>query len=280
MVPQLNRRFRTVMAKTYLKRAPILILFVAFWVSPVLAQTPEPADKENEVLAILWQQSSGEHRALCYQAYNFARLLLDRDLRNHRIKMRRAIIVDLDETVWDTSTYEAQNVRLRTAYPAGWEEWMQAERATTLPGAVEFLNYANSRGVRVFYVTNRQPIGKDATAENLKNLGFPRVSDRTLLMRDDPAIESKTKRRRAIAAKYHVVLLMGDDLNDFDDVFEKSKTVVSRIEATDKNKSQFGTHFIVLPNPMYGNWANALYEYNFKLTEKQKSEKRHYLLKD
>jgi 5'-nucleotidase (lipoprotein e(P4) family) len=261
-------------------RLGFLILLITFCAAPVLAQTAEPADKENEVLAILWQQSSGEHRALCYQAYALARMLLDRDLRNHRIRMRRAIIVDLDETVWDTSSYEAMNVKLKRGYPEGWNEWMNQARATALPGAVEFLKYANTRGVRIFYVTNRKPVGKEGTAQNLKKLGFPAVNDESLLMRDDPAIESKTARRKAISAKYHVVLLMGDDLNDFDDVFEKSKTIASRIEATDQNKSEFGTHFVVLPNPMYGNWANALYEYNFKLSEQQKAEKRRSLLKD
>ena len=130
-------------------RLGFLILLIMFCAAPVLAQTTEPADKENEVLAILWQQSSGEHRALCYQAYALARMLLDRDLHNHRLRMRRAIIVDLDETVWDTSSYEAMNVKLKRAYPEGWNEWMNSARATALPGAVEFLNYANSRGAGV-----------------------------------------------------------------------------------------------------------------------------------
>src|SRR6266571_4531219 len=258
----------------------LVILFITVCSSPIVAQATEPADKEDEVLAVLWQQSSGEHRALCYQAYALARMLLDRDLRNHRVRMRRAIIVDLDETVWDTSAYEAMNVKQRTNYPEGWVEWMNQARATALPGAVEFLNYANTRGVRIFYVTNRKPVGKEGTAQNLKKLGFPAVNDESLLMRDEPAIESKTARRKAISAKYHVVLLMGDDLNDFDDVFEKSKTIASRIEATDRNKSEFGTRFVVLPNPMYGNWANSLYEYNFKLTEQQKAALRRALLRD
>ena len=245
-----------------------------------LAQSPEPADKENEVLATLWVHQSGEYRALCYQAYNLAHMLLDQDLRNRRIRMRRALIVDLDETVWSTSAYEARNIKERKAYPDGWEQWMLQARATALPGAVEFLNYASKRGVRVFYVTNRKPVATEATAANLTRLGFPGVSNETLLLRDDPSVESKTKRRKTIGAKYHVVLLMGDDLNDFDEVFEQSKTVAARLDATDRNQSRFGTHFIVTPNPMYGNWANTLYEYNFKLSEKEKSEKRHSLLKD
>ena len=266
--------------KSISKRPWLAILFIIVCSSPIVAQATEPADKEDEVLAILWQQSSGEHRALCYQAYALARMLLDRDLRNHRVRMRRAIIVDLDETIIDTSTYEVMNVKQRTNYPEGWVEWMNRAQATAIPGAVEFLNYANTRGVRIFYVTNRKPVGKEGTAQNLKKLGFPAVNDETLLMRDDPAIESKTARRKAIAAKYHVVLLMGDDLNDFDDVFEKSRSVASRIEAADRNKSRFGTRFVVLPNPMYGNWANALYEYNFKLTEQQKATLRRSLLRD
>ena len=270
----------TMTTRTFSSRGWLLLLGIIMVSAPAFAQKPEPADNENEVLAILWQQQSGEHRALCYQAYALARMVLDRDLRNHRMRMRRALIVDLDETIWDTSSYEAANIKLRKGYPEGWNEWMLSERAIALPGAVEFLNYANSRGVRVFYVTNRKPLAKAATAENLKKLGFPAVNDETLLMRDDPAIESKTKRRQTISAKYHVVLLMGDDLNDFDDVFEKSKTIASRIEATDRNKSQFGTHFIVLPNPMYGNWANSLYEFNFQLSEKQKSQIRYSFLKD
>ena len=207
-------------------------------------------------------------------------MLLDRDLRNHRVRMRRAIIVDIDETILDNSRYEAMLVNQKKSYPNGWTEWINRAEATAIPGALEFLNYANSRGVRVFYVTNRKPEVKEGTAQNLKKLGFPAVNDETLLMRDDPGIESKEARRKTIGAKYHVVLLVGDDLNDFAAVFEKSKTVTSRIEAADRNKSQFGTHFIMMSNSMYGDWENSVYEYNFKQTEEQKAAKRKNLLKD
>ena len=149
-----------------------------------------------------------------------------------------------------------------------------------MPGAVEFLKYANSRGVTVFYVTNRKQIEKDGTYRNLKARGFPEVNDQTLRIRTDPNSDSKEARRQAISSKYHVVLLMGDDLNDFAEVFEKSKTVDSRIEVAERNKSSFGTRFIVLPNPMYGDWENAIYDYNFKLSEVEKSAKRNNLLKD
>jgi 5'-nucleotidase (lipoprotein e(P4) family) len=259
---------------------PVYILVAAVSCLSQSMPTPQPADKEYEVAAILWQQSSGEQRALCYQTFVLARMLLDRDLRNHRIRQRRAIIVDIDETILDNSRYEATLVKQRKNYPEGWTEWINRAEATAVPGAVEFLKYANSRGARVFYVTNRKQIEKDGTVRNLKALGFPNVKDETLVIRTDPKSDSKEARRQAIAAKYHVVFLMGDDLNDFAELFEKSLTVASRIAAAEHNKSMFGTRFIVLPNPMYGDWENAIYDYNFKLSEAEKAAKRRNLLRD
>ena len=73
---------------------------------------------------------------------------------------------------------------------------------------------------------------------------------------------------------------MGDDLNDFAEVFEQSKTVASRIDAAERNRDRFSTRFIVLPNPMYGHWEDAIYGNNPKLTEEEKATKRKSALKD
>jgi len=133
--------------------------------------------------------------------------------------------------------------------------------------------------VRVFYITNRKQIEREGTARNLKKLGFPNVNDETLLVRSDSAASSKEPRRLAVSARHRVVLLMGDNLNDFAEVFETSRTVDSRNESVERNKAQFGTRFIVLPNPMYGDWESAIYGYNFKLTDAEKAEKRKGALK-
>jgi 5'-nucleotidase (lipoprotein e(P4) family) len=135
-------------------------------------------------------------------------------------------------------------------------------------------------GVQVFYITNRNDIQKASTAANLKKLGFPNVNDQTLLVQTDSKNSSKETRRQSVGARYRIVLLMGDDLNDFSDVFENSKTVDSRAAAADRYKEEFGKRFIILPNAMYGNWESAIYDYNFKLTEAEKAEKRRSLRKD
>lgn len=231
--------------------------------------------------AVLWQQSSGERRALSYQTFALARMMLDRDLRmNRRSKMKRAIIVDVDETILDNSAFQASSAKNNRPYtPQLWTEWCNRAEAIAVPGAVEFLRYATSRGVRVFYVSNRKQIEREGTATNLKKVGFPEVTEQTLLVRTDPKSSSKEPRRVSISSRYHVVLLMGDDLNDFSDVFENSKTVSSRNDSTERYKQQFGTRFIVLPNPIYGHWEDAIYGEG-RLTEAEKAKKRREALKD
>ena len=52
-------------------------------------------------------QTSAEFRALCYQAFNLARMNLDAFLVSHKSPKPVAVIIDADETVIDNSAYEA-----------------------------------------------------------------------------------------------------------------------------------------------------------------------------
>ena len=240
-----------------------------------------PTNNEYQEGAILWTQTSGEIRALAYQAFNLARMILDRDLRlRHRNRLRPAIIVDIDETILDNSRYQATLLKNRQNHSnQRFTDWVNRAEATALPGAVEFLRYATSRGVRVFYISNRREVEKEGTAANLKKLGFPEVNDQTLLVRTDSQSSSKEPRRLSVEKKHRIVLLMGDNLNDFSEIFEQSKTVPDRLAAALQNQEKFGVKFIVLPNAMYGDWENAIYDYNFGLTEQEKSSKRKSYLK-
>src|SRR6267142_5414109 len=234
-----------------------LVLLPLLYSSNAIAQaSTEPAQNTYIEGATLWQQSSGERRALSYQAFTLARMMLDRDLKmNRRNRKPRAIIVDLDETILDNSRFEGMLLKNRVNYnQKDRTDWINRAEAEAMPGSVEFLRYAAVRGVRVFYITNRNDSQKQGTATNLKKMGFPNVNDQTLLVQTDPRNSSKEPRRQTVGAKYRIVLLMGDDLNDFSDLFENSKTVDSRMAAADRYKDQFGARFIMLPNPMYGNW--------------------------
>lgn len=233
------------------------------------------ADNEHQTGAVLWTQTAGEWRALSYQAYNLARMMLDRDLRvNRRSRRPRAIIVDVDETVLDNSLHQATLILNHENYNGQrWSEWVNRAEATAVPGAIDFLRYAAARGVRIFYVTNRRTTEREGTRRNLARLGFPDVSNETLLVREDNASGSKEARRRKVSARRRVVLLVGDNLNDFADVFER-KGIADRAAEVDRLRREFGTRFVVLPNAMYGDWESALYDYNPRLTESERATRR------
>lgn len=241
-------------------------------------RSPAAADNEYQVGAILFMQKAGEYRALAYQAFNVARMQLDADEKTGRKlpkaerKKPRAVVVDIDETVLDNSPAQALQVKNRLPFTLpGWTDWVNRRAAKPIPGAVDFLKYAASKNARVFYVSNRDDIHKQATIENLKAVGFPDVSDETVLVRVN-GISTKEPRRQAISANYRIAILIGDNLDDLSEAFER-KSVVDRFAEVDKTREMFGRRFIVLPNAMYGTWESAVYEYN-RPTEAQKAEKR------
>lgn len=240
---------------------------------------PAATDLDYQVGAVLYMQKAAEFRALSYQAYNLARWQLDADFDKKNIKklpkterkMPRAIVVDIDETVLDNSPSQARGIKDGAPFNLkDWYEWGEMRKAKALPGSVDFLNYAFSKGVKIFYVSNRDEVQKQATIDNLKSVGFTDISAENVILRT--AESGKEIRRKAIAAKYRIVLLMGDNLDDFSDLFER-KPVNERFGEVDKVKDIWGKRFIVLPNAMYGTWENAIYEYR-RLTEAQKAEKR------
>lgn len=250
--------------------------FVTVSTTPQHAQT-QTADNEYQVGAILFMQKSAEYRALCFQAFNWAKRTLDDDdkakkkLPKAKKKMPRAVVVDIDETVLDNSPAQAYGVKNNLPFNLkDWYAWGEMRKAKAIPGAVEFANYAKSKGVRIFYVSNRDEVQKTATIDNLKAVGFPDVSEENVMLRQKES--TKEPRRMTIAEKYRIVILMGDNLNDLSNVYEK-KSVAERFAEVEKAKELYGNRFIVLPNAMYGEWENAVYEYQ-RLTDAEKSAKR------
>ena len=71
---------------------------------------------------------------------------------------------------------------------------------------------------------------------------------------------SKSERRKSVSDKFEVIMLIGDNLADFNDEFEE-KLSKERINYTDELSNDFGIKLIVLPNPNYGDWeSNGLFE--------------------
>lgn len=231
---------------------------------------------EHLVMSTLYQQTAAEYRALCYQAFNIGKVMLDMDLADKTVNKHRIIVLDIDETVLDNSDFEAKCILESTVYPKYWDEWCQKASAEPLPGAVEFLKYARANGVSIFYVTNRKEYLKDITIKNLADKGFPHADADHVIARTDEA--SKEARRQELLNKYHISLLFGDNLNDFAEDFE-GLAVKPRKDAVDRFAGEFGKRFIVLPNAMYGDWEDAIYGYNTRIDDSVKFQLRRKALR-
>ncbi|HEY3403756.1 MAG TPA: 5'-nucleotidase, lipoprotein e(P4) family [Ohtaekwangia sp.] len=244
----------------------LLFIVAICTISPLYGQNTTGCD--NKLLPVLWVQQSGEYKALCYQAYNAAQWRLESLKKDKKDKRPLAIITDVDETILDNSYYEAQRTRECSPFTsASWKQWTARASATAVPGAVEFFQYAKKKGITIFYISNRNVSEVPGTLKNLLQLGFPDADTTHMLFLTDTS--SKEQRRQKIAQQFNVVMLVGDNLNDFSAVFE-SRSNRERQSSTDQLRTQWGNKFIMLPNPLYGDWENALY--NFKRLDAQQKQ--------
>jgi len=228
-------------------------------------------------LPVLWQQTAAEYRALCYQAFNIATLRLNEIPKKKLKKENLAIITDLDETILDNSYVYGKLIKEGKEYSStAWKEWTDKSAATEVPSAVEFLQFAHAKGVTIFYISNRDTSEVNSTLINLQKLQLPNADTAHMLFLSNTS--SKETRRQIVMSNYNVVMLLGDNLNDFMQVFEK-KPIEERKSEVDKVREDWGKKFIVLPNATYGEWENALYNYQRNLSAQEKENVRKELLK-
>ncbi len=229
------------------------------------------AEYKNEymLLAVLYQQTAAEVRALQYQVFNFAKNILDEKLKDYSGAKKPAIVVDIDETILDNSPYQAQSILNGFLYPVKWDEWCSLAVASAIPGSVDFLNYAHSKGVAIFYITNRKENLRDVTVANLKNEGFPNLGPPFLIF--GTGEHSKENRREKVRKEYEIIMLFGDNLHDFSACWDKTG-LNDRKKITDSLRKEFGINYFVLPNSMYGDWEGTVYSYDYPSDIKKKKQ--------
>ncbi|MDP7977390.1 5'-nucleotidase, lipoprotein e(P4) family [Bacillus multifaciens] len=225
---------------------------------------------DQQLMADLWYQTSGEAKALYYQGYNIGTQKLDAALAKGTSK-KPAIVLDLDETVVDNSPHQAMSVKTGKGYPYKWDDWINKAEAEALPGAIDFLKHAESKGVDIYYISNRKTNQLDATIKNLERIGAPQATKEHILLQE-PKEKGKEKRRELVSQTHDIVLLFGDNLSDF--IGFDGLSTQDRNKKVEELKAQFGEKFIVFPNPMYGDWEGSLYNYNFKKSDAEKDKIR------
>ena len=216
---------------------------------PVSAPAAEAADPDS----IRWVRDSAEYQAALRQVYRQATARVEAEARN-KPDSPWAVILDADETVISNAQYQLERARQHLPYTQeSWTAWVRRKEATPLPGAADFLLRVRALGGRIAIVTNRlqSECADTAAVFNTHALVYD-----VMLCRPDGAPSDKNPRFGAVAAgrtsasasPLEVVAFVGDNILDFPRLSQASKV------QGDKELSEFGGRYFLVPNPMYGSW--------------------------
>ncbi len=241
------------------------------------ARAADPVPQNDLLNATLWVSNSVEYKANTIATFQLAKMRLDEALADKGWSAMGqtdagdkpvAIIADVDETLFDNGGYESWLVQAGKDYSGKtYDEWTKAMEARAVPGAVDFLKYADSKGVKIFYVTNRSASQEEATRKNAEALGFPMGGnvDTFLMKGEKDEWTSKKGTRLAFVAKdYRVMLLLGDNYGDFSD--DAAGSEAERLASLNKNMAHIGHDWIFIANPEYGSFESAPFMSNYKLS--------------
>jgi len=236
---------------------------------------PDPVaatDHHASLNSVLWTQTAVEYRMSASQAFRLAASQLPAALadRNWTAMPEQsaqsgyqalppAVIMDVDETLLDNSPFQARMIAQGLEFDARqWREWVTEAQAQAIPGARAFIQYLKNNGIQPYYVTNREQ--QAATLANIRSHLDPAASAEQVMVRNEQPDWSsdKTSRRLAVAAGHRVLLLLGDDYNDFIKLDYSSHQ--QRNAQAEQHREYWGRQWIVLPNPQYGHWLRALPE--------------------
>jgi 5'-nucleotidase (lipoprotein e(P4) family) len=257
------------------------------------APTSLPMPPQSDMLlATLWVQRSVEFKANAISAYTLARYRLDEALADKNwtaapseqkgdyANLPPAIIFDVDETVLDNSKYQVWMMKADQSFSTKtWNQFCEAQISTLVPGALEFARYADSKGVKLFYVTNRGVETKEATKQNMQKLGFPMGGNVDVFMFQNEKKEwgsAKSTRRAEITKDYRVVLNVGDNFGDFDDRYRGSEA--DRMKAFEESKDRWGREWIMIANPTYGSFDTAPFGHDFKKPREEQRKAKYDVL--
>jgi acid phosphatase len=237
--------------------------------------------------ATLWRQSSAEYLAIARQTYRLARVNIDQALADPRwtaaleqtgdaTGLPPAIIADLDETILDNTSYEVRIIRRLGSYtPESFADWCREVNAPALPGARDFLDYAAAHGVAVFYYSARKASLRECTTRNLRDLRLPFPDETRLLLADGV---SKSDYRSRVAEQFRILLLLGDNLEDF--VTGSRAEPAVRGALAESYAQRWGREWIVFPNPMYGHWEAAAYGFDYQLSRPEQLRRKFLMLQE
>jgi 5'-nucleotidase (lipoprotein e(P4) family) len=209
--------------------------------------------------ASLYMLTSAEYKACCLQAFRWAGIMAKEKLNTRQDQSKpAAVVMDLDETILDNGWFQSNQIRESAAFdPQRWERWERtgADKVRLIPGAKKFIDQLRELKIEPIYITNRNDKAREQTKSVLERFEIA-VPDEQLLCADEQTGSDKTSRREIIAAKFDILVFVGDNLRDFDERFKYDRAVVGdkRGKTVEELQDKFGVEWIILPNPSYGEW--------------------------
>ena len=241
-----------------MKKIATSLLLALPLISPLsLAASDDAVCQPKEYkMALRYQQQSAEVMALQLQAYQFATYRITQILADHKSDNKPAVVLDLDETVIDNSPLlvrDVNNCHDFTTWDT-WSDWEQKGHPTLIPGAKDFIDFIDQKGIKIFYISDRFQENKVATLKTLNELGLPQVSKDNVLL----YTKMKETRRESVRQQnFDIVMLMGDSLADFAAEFKNKESTDHQRDLVKLKAEHFGKDWIVFPNASYGTWSNA-----------------------
>ncbi|MDQ2878912.1 MAG: acid phosphatase [Pseudomonadota bacterium] len=172
-----------------------------------------------------------------------------------------AVVLDIDETSLLNLGFEVDDAQHpgRPYDQAHWERWERtgAQAVIATPGLIEAAKIAKASKVTLIYNSNRSTAYAAQTEAALDGAGLGPIKhlDNLWLQGDVAPGGGKDPRRWAIAQKYCVIAMVGDQLGDFTDLLNApGMTTAARRAAVDGAaiRNIWGHGWFILPNPVYG----------------------------
>lgn len=225
--------------------------------------------------ANVYLQTSAEYRACCHGIYACAARQLESALASaDPAPERPAVVMDLDETVLDVSAFQTFLYENNLEYsPEMWADFERTgvDEVSLVPGAKAFIERAEELGATVVYLSNRNAANQEWTVAALERLGIDTsgISER-IYLKPEGGSSDKSARREAVAARYDVLMYVGDNLRDFSDAFAAPELpaeptaedclrgIGERSKGVDEAVGHWGVDWFVLPNPVYGEWEELI----------------------
>ena len=250
-----------------------LVSTVAGAASPDGVKTPAGAHEQLD--SALWVQTSGEFYAIARQTFAGAAEKLDLALRDstwtaateqftkgNYQDLPPAVIVNLDETVWNNSPYQARIILQYGQHDmVHFVEWCNEAKCSAVPGAKEFLEHVKKQGVTIAYITPRPELTRDGTLRNLAPAELP-VRSASGLAADGWRM-AESRQAGDDRRKHRILLIVSDSLGDF--MHDTAQDASVRREMAAQYADNWGLKWFLIPNPMYGHWEYSFQQYDYDL---------------